>query len=436
MIKMMEYAKRRQSVMQKIGADGALIIPAAPEYIRNGDTHYPYRQNSHFYYLTGFTEPEAVMVLLPKRRDGQYLLFNRVRDREHEIWIGPRAGQIGACEDYLADQAYPIADFVTMLAELLLGRDTIYYPIGINKEFDTLMTHTLDTLRQRVRSGVSFPTQLVDVGPILDEMRLFKSPAEIALLQKAVDISACGHLSALQNCAPGMNESELDACLSYEFKRHGAAHMAYPSIVGSGANSCVLHYIANNKEMADGELVLIDAGAEYQGYAADITRTLPVNGQFTDEQRAIYEIVLESQLAAIKKIKPGQSWNAAQEVIVKIITEGLLSLGILQGQLSDLIEQQAYLPFYMHRSGHWLGLDVHDVGRYKENKHWRKLQPGMVLTVEPGIYIAADTPKVAKRWHNIGVRIEDDVLVTKTGCDVLSKNIPKSVLDIEAVMAK
>lgn len=435
MIKMMEYAKRRQSLMQKLGA-GIMIIPAAPEYIRNGDAHYPYRQNSDFYYLTGFVEPEAVMVLAPKRHEGQYLLFNRVRDREHEIWTGPRAGQTGACKDYSADQAYPIDDFVAMLPDLLIGREAIHYPLGINKDFDALILQAIETVRQKARSGATYPIQLVDISPTLHEMRLLKSPGEIALMQKAVDISACGHIAAMQACHPGMNECELEAILSYEFKRHGAQHTAYDSIVGAGANTCVLHYVKNDQKIADGDLVLIDAGAEYQGYAADITRTFPANGQFSPEQQAIYEIVLESQLAAIKKIKPGAAWEAAQDVIVKVITEGLLALGILKGKLADLLEKQAYSRFYMHRSGHWLGLDVHDVGKYKINQQWRKLQPGMVLTVEPGIYIAADSPGVAKRWHNIGVRIEDDVLVTKTGCEVLSQNIPKTVIDIEAIMAK
>ncbi len=432
---MSDYAKRRKELMKMIGAEGVVIIPSANEIIRNNDARFPFRQNSDFYYLTGFDEPEAVAVLAPKRKGGEFILFNRVRNREHEIWDGPRAGQQGAKKIYGADESYPIEKFPEMLVELLAGRTSVHYPVGSNMAFDRLIIKSLNEIRAKIRSGSQSPVELVDVLPSLHEMRLIKSSAEIALMQKAVDITAGAHLRAMQACEPGKYEYELEAELMYEFVRNGALSPAYTSIVGSGRNSCILHYIANNKKIASGDVVLIDAGAEYQNYAADITRTFPANGKFTPEQRDIYQLVLDAQLAAIKTVKPGAAWPAAQQVIVKTITQGLIDLKILKGRLSTLLEKQAYLPFYMHKSGHWLGLDVHDVGRYRIGDKWRSLQPGMVLTVEPGIYISSDIPGVHKRWHNIGVRIEDDVLVTKKGCDVLSKDIPKEVADIEAIMS-
>ncbi len=436
MIKMTDYAKRRKAIMQKIGPTGILILPSAPEYFRNGDAFYPYRQNSDFYYLTGFEEPESVLVLVPKRKEGEYILFNRVRDREREIWDGPRAGQEGARKDYLADQAFPFSELTLMLPELLSGRKSIHYPLGINRDFDTLLLHSVNHVRSKVRGGLQSPIEYVDITPSLHEMRLFKSPAEVKVIQKAIDITAKAHVRAMSICKPGMNEFQLEAELMYMFQSNGARFTAYNPIVGAGRNSCILHYVNNNQKIADGDLVLIDAGAEYGNYASDITRTFPANGRFTGEQRAIYELVLASQLAAIKSIKPGALWTNAQDIIVKVITQGLIDLGLLKGRLDDLIEKQAYFPFYMHRSGHWLGLDVHDVGRYRVQTKWRSLKPGMVFTVEPGIYISADLPGVHKRWHNIGVRIEDNVLVTEKGCDVLSKQIPKTVAEIETIMAK
>ncbi len=435
MIKMNEYAKRRKEIMQKIGPKGIMILPAAPEVIRNGDAYYPYRQNSDFYYLTGFEEPESVLVLAPKRKEGEYILFNRVRDRNREIWDGARAGQEGARKEYLADQAFPFSEFTLMLPELLAGRESIHYPLGINCDFDKLVLHGVNHIRAKVRGGFQSPIAFVDITPTLHEMRLFKSPSEVNVMKKAIDITAKAHERAMTICKPGMNEYQLEAELMHVFQSHGARFPAYSSIVGAGRNTCILHYINNDQTIADGDLVLIDAGAEYHNYASDITRTFPANGRFTGEQRAIYELVLESQLAAIKSVKPGASWTAAQNVIVKIITQGLKDLGLLKGNMDELIEKQAYFPFYMHRSGHWLGLDVHDVGRYSIETKWRSLQPGMVFTVEPGIYISADIPGVPKKWHNIGVRIEDNVLVTEKGHEVLSQKIPKTVAEIEAIMA-
>ncbi|OGT61801.1 MAG: Xaa-Pro aminopeptidase [Gammaproteobacteria bacterium RIFCSPHIGHO2_12_FULL_43_28] len=434
MIKMTEYEKRRKDLMNAIGANSIVILPAATEKMRNGDAHYAYRQHSDFYYLTGFAEPEAFMVLLPKRKEGEYLLFNRVHDRDREIWDGPRAGQEGAIKDYLADQAFPVSEFELALPELIVGRERIHYPMGYSAALDTSLTNAINKLRGKIRSGAQPPVALVDVASTLHEMRLFKSHTEIAAMQKAIDISQLSHMAAMQVCKPGMYEYQLEAELTYQFQKNGARFPAYNPIVGAGKNACVLHYVDNNCKIEDDSLVLIDAGAEYQYYAADITRTFPANGKFTAEQKAVYNVVLDSQKAAIKAAKPGAAWTVMQEAIVDVITEGLHELGILKGSLKELVATQAYFPFYMHRSGHWLGLDVHDVGSYQINNQWRKLEPGMVLTVEPGIYISSNIPGVPKRWHNIGVRIEDNILITENGCDVLSKDIPKEVADIEALM--
>jgi Xaa-Pro aminopeptidase len=435
MITMAEYAKRRKQLLQQIGPRGILILTSAPTLRRNGDADHAYRQQSDFYYLTGFEEPEAVAILAPKRKKGEFILFNRVRDRAHEIWDGIRAGQEGARKTYGANEAFPIADLEKMLPELLEGRETIHYAMGTDLKFDKTMMNTMNKLRGRIRSGHAAPVGFVDITETIHEMRLIKSPAEIALMRKAAEISAAAHVRAMKFCKPGTNEYQLEAEIVHEFQRNGARYPAYTSIVGGGENACILHYIANDQKIKNGDLVLIDAGAEYKYYAADITRTFPANGRFSEEQRAIYELVLKSQVAAIKAVRPGAEWPSMQAVIVKILTQGLIDLGILKGKLNDLIEKEAYFPFYMHKSGHWLGIDVHDVGRYKVDGKWRKLKPGMVLTIEPGIYISAETPGVHKRWHNIGVRIEDDILVTAKGCDVLTRDVPKSIADIEALMA-
>lgn len=422
--------------MKQIGTGGIVILPAAPLLHRNGDSEYPYRQQSDFYYLTGFEEPEAVMVLLPNRKEGEFLLFNRVRNRDEEIWTGYRAGQEGACSIFKADEAFPIHEFEKKLPELLQGRDEIHYTLGIDRYFDKIVLKAVNKIRNKIRSGIQSPLAFVDVIQTIHEMRLIKSPDEIDLMRKAADISANALVKAMQICKPGLYEYQLEAILMYEFQNNGARYPAYNPIVGSGANSCILHYNNNNQIIEKEGVVLIDAGCEYQNYASDITRTFPANGRFSEEQRAIYEIVLNAQIAGIKSVRPGALWDEAQTVIVNTITEGLLELDILKGDLKDLIEKQAYLPFYMHKSGHWLGLDVHDVGRYKIKGKWRQLEPGMVLTVEPGIYISADTPGVDKRWHNIGVRIEDDVLVTDKGNEVLSHKVPKSIQEIETIMKK
>jgi len=434
MITMMEYAKRRKKVLQSIGKTSIMLIPSAPMALRNGDAFYPYRQNSDFYYLTGFNEPEAVAVLAPNRKEGEFILFNRPRHRDEEVWDGKRAGQKGACQHFLADQSFPMQELTEKLPALLAGREAIYFPVGKNKCFDTQIFSAVKQIRAKIRGGVKSPTTFVDVGIVLHEMRLIKSAGEKALLQKAVDITVTAHLAAMRTCRPGILESDLHAELMYEFLQQGAASVAYSSIVGSGKNTCTLHYTDNNQPIRQGSLVLIDAGAEYHNYAADITRTFPANGKFSAEQRAVYEIVLAAQLAGIKAIRPGAAFDAYHRAIVNVLTAGLVELGLLKGRVHDLIEKKAYLPFFMHKSGHWLGLDVHDAGSYNLRGKSRSLQAGMVLTVEPGIYITADIPRIPARWHNIGVRIEDDIIVTAKGCEVLSAKLPKTVGEIEAVM--
>jgi Xaa-Pro aminopeptidase len=436
MIKMTEYAKRRKLLMQKIGPHGIVILASSPTARRNGDADYHYRQHSDFYYMTGFQEPEAVAIFAPKRKEGEFIIFNRVHDKEHEIWDGKRAGQDGARKKYGANQSYPIAELEKRLPELLEGRETIYHGFSQDKNFDKIILKAVNKVRGKIRAGHKAPINFVDIVDTIHEMRLIKSPAEIALMRRAAEISAQAHTRAMLFCQPGVYEYELEAEIIHEFQRNGARFPAYNTIVGSGANTCILHYIENDQVIKKGDLVLVDAGAEYQHYAADITRTFPASGHFTAEQRAIYQIVLDSQLAGIKAIKVGATWPSVQTAIVKVITTGLVKLGILKGNVSALIKKNAYEPFYMHSSGHWLGLDVHDAGRYKIKNKWRTFTPGMVLTVEPGIYISADSKGVQKRWHNIGVRIEDDILVTKKGAEVLTDAVPKKINEIEVLMAK
>ncbi len=433
-IEMTEYAQRRRLLMEIVGDRGIVILPSARSYFRNGETQYPYRQNSDFYYLSGFEESDAVIVLAPGRDKGEFILFNQKRNRAEELWTGYRAGQPGALEIFKADDAYPIEKFSEILPELLMGREHIHYTLGLDSVFDQLLLKALNEIRGKIRSGIQSPLVFMDITQTIHEMRLIKSPAEIAIMRKAAQITAKAHNRAMRACKPGIYEYQLEAELNYEFNLHGARFQAYGSIIGSGANSCILHYTQNNQMIQKEQIVLIDAGCEYQNYASDVTRSFPANGCFSGEQKAIYEIVLAAQLAGIETIRTGTLWSAAQEVIVKIITQGLIDLKILKGELAGLIEKQAYFNFYMHKSGHWLGLDVHDVGRYKIDNQWRALEPGMILTMEPGIYIAADESNVDPRWHNIGIRIEDDILVTHNDPEVLSQEVPKKVDDIEALM--
>lgn len=430
-----EYAQRRQQLMQRMTPNSIAILPAATISTRNNSVDYPYRQNSDFYYLSGFQEPEAVLVLIPQREHGEFILFCRERNPERELWDGLRAGQDGAIADYQADDAFPISDIDDILPGLIEGRERVYYSVGNNPEFDQQMMEWLNSIRSKARMGAQPPKEFVVLDHLLHNARLYKSPAEIATMQKAADISCRAHVRAMQAAKPGLYEYHLEAELDYEFRKGGARLPAYSSIVASGSNACILHYTENNALLQHGDLVLIDAGCELDCYASDITRTFPVNGRFSPEQTAIYEIVLQANLAAMEYISPKHHWNDAHDVTVQVITAGLLELGLLHGELDELISSEAYKPFYMHRAGHWLGLDVHDVGDYKVNGQWRKLEPGMTMTVEPGIYIAVDNLDVPAQWRGIGVRIEDDVVVTEQGCRVLTSAVPKTIADIEALMA-
>ena len=431
-----EFARRRKNVMAQMEPDSIAIVPAAKEVIRNRDVEYPFRQDSDFYYLTGFAEPDAVLVLMPGRKHGQYILFCRDRDPKMELWNGYRAGPEGACSDYDADDAFPVSDIDDILPGLLEGRERVYYAMGRHAEFDHKVMQWVNVIRSQVRTGAHPPGEFLDLDHLLHDLRLYKSAAEIRLMKRAGQISAEAHIRAMKTCKPGIGEYQLEAEIQHEFGRNGARFPAYNSIVGAGKNACILHYTENSGTVKDGDLVLIDAGCELEHYAADITRTFPANGTFSKEQKALYELVLKSQLAAIKTIKPGNHWNQFHDATVKVITKGLVELGLLKGTVSQLIKKEAYKDFYMHRAGHWLGMDVHDVGDYKVGDKWRVLEEGMVMTVEPGIYVAPDNKKVAKKWRGIGIRIEDDVVVTKTGCDVLTKHAPKTVKEIEALMSE
>ncbi|MDO3381330.1 Xaa-Pro aminopeptidase [Gilvimarinus algae] len=431
-----EFARRRKALMDVMEPDSIAIVPSAPERTRSRDTEYPYRQDSDFYYLTGFAEPEAVLALIPGREHGECVIFCRDRDPEREIWDGYRAGPEGACADYGADDAFPVDDIDDILPGLLEGRERVYYAMGKDPAFDRQVMDWVNTIRAKVRSGATPPGEFLDLSHFLHDNRLFKSAAEIRVMKEAGEISARAHVRAMEFCRPGVMEYQLEAEILHEFAMAGARSPAYSSIVGGGKNGCILHYIDNSAPLKAGELVLIDAGCELEYYAADITRTFPVSGTFSEEQRTLYDIVLKAQDAAMETLKPGAHWNEPHEASVRVITEGLLELGLLAGELEALIEEGAYRRFYMHRIGHWLGMDVHDVGDYKVGGAWRVLEPGMVMTVEPGIYVAPDDDTVAKKWRGIGIRIEDDVLITKAGCEVLTAAVPKTVSEIEALMAR
>lgn len=420
--------------MDVMDDDCIAIVPTAPVRSRNRDVEYPYRPDSDFYYLTGFNEPEAVAVLAPGRPQGEFILFCRERDPEMEQWNGARAGLEGACAEFGADDAFPISDIDDILPGLLETRSDVYYAMGYYQEFDQRMLTWVNKLRTRSRAGVNSPAQFVALDHVLHDMRLYKSKAEIKTMAHAMDISAGAHRRAMGACRPGMTEYQIEAELMHEFMRAGGRNVAYPPIVAGGSNACVLHYTENSARLNEGDLLLIDAGVEYDYYASDITRTFPVGGKFSREQRAIYELVLEAQYAAIDKVRPGNHWNDPHEAAVEVITKGLVDLGLLKGRLRTLIKKEAFRKFYMHRTGHWIGMDVHDVGDYKIEGEWRALEPGMVMTIEPGIYIRGGEKGVAKKWHNIGVRIEDDVLVTRDKPQVLTKAAPKRVDEVEALV--
>jgi len=429
-----EFAKRRRRLMHAMEANAIAILPAASIQHRNRDSEYPFRQDSDFYYLTGFGEPEAVAVLVPGREYGEYILFCRERDPLMETWHGRRAGPEGVRDLYGADDAFPIGDVDDILPGLIENKERVYYSMGYSPEFDQRVMGWVNRIRARARGGSTAPMEFVALEHVLHDLRLFKSPAEVKVMRRAAQLAAAAHRRAMRTTRPGMGEFEIEAELLHEFRR-GNAWTAYNPIVGGGANGCILHYTENNARLNDGDLLLIDAGAELYGYASDITRTFPVNGRFNAAQRAVYEVVLAAQAAALAQVRPGNHWNQPHDAAVRALTEGLLKLGILKGKVKELVRTEAYKRFYMHRTGHWLGLDVHDVGDYKIGGQWRMLEPGMVLTVEPGVYIPAGSKGVAKKWWNIGVRIEDDVLVTKDGHEVLSRDAPKHVEEIEDLMA-
>jgi Xaa-Pro aminopeptidase len=430
-----EFARRRRQLARIMGRGAIAILPAAKVTHRNSDVEHPYRQDSDFYYLTGFVEPEAVAVLVPGRAAAEYILFVRDRDPLRETWDGRRAGPEGAVERFGADDAFPISDLDEILPGLMENRERIYYAMGSHPDFDQKVVGWLQALKsQAPRQGRQPPQEMVALDHVLHDMRLYKSRTEIGLMREAGRIAASAQVRAMRHTQPGRYEYEIAAELVHEYARHNAT-AAYQPIVGGGANSCILHYRENESRLDDGDLLLVDAGAEYQGYASDITRTWPVGGTFTPAQRELYDVVLEAQRAAIAATLPGNHWNQAHEAAVEVITRGLVSLGLLKGRVSTLIKEGAYRKYFMHRTGHWLGLDVHDVGDYKVGEEWRVLEPGMVMTVEPGLYIPAGIRGVPKRYWNCGIRIEDDVVVTADGCEVLTAGVPSEPGEIEALMA-
>lgn len=431
------YAQRRARLLEKMQR-GIAIIPTAPEVLRNADTHYSYRHDSNFYYLSGFIEPEAVLVLIAGQgndRPPQSILFCREKNLEREIWDGYRYGPGAAREQFSFDAAYPITQLDEKLTALMGNQTALFYPLGQDAAWDQRILKLRGTVQEKIRSGIRAPDEIRDVRALLNEMRLFKDEHELAIMRRAAAIATSAHRRAMQFTRPDQFEYQVEAELLHEFCRHGARHPAYASIVASGANACVLHYVGNNAQLKNGDLLLIDAGCELDGYASDITRTFPVNGKFSGAQKDVYQIVLAAQAAAIGAAKPGNAWIAPHETALRVLAQGFIDLKLCSGSVDAVLESESYKKFYMHRTGHWLGMDVHDVGDYKIGDEWRPLQPGMALTVEPGCYIrpADDVPQAL--W-NIGIRIEDDVVITKNGNVVLTVAAPKTVADIEELMKR
>ncbi len=432
-----DFEERRAILAGEMGLNSIAVIATSPVAMRNRDADYKYRADSSFFYLTGFAEPEAVAVIetFASREDGySFSLFCRERDRDMEIWNGYRAGIDGAIEDFDADEAYAIDLLDEEILPKLQNKEKLFYRIGHDAAFDARVATWIKEANGETRRGTSAPTQLIQLDRIIDEMRLIKTPEELELMQIASDISAEAHTKAMQSVKPDMMEYALEAELNYIFGKNGCVP-SYNSIVGGGENGCILHYVENDKPLKDGDLVLIDAACEYQFYASDITRTFPVNGKFSPEQKALYNVVLDAQIAAIDAVRIGNSYKEPHNVAVRILVQGLLDLGIMQGDLDEIITSERFRQFYMHGTGHWLGMDVHDVGSYKVDGEWRPYEEGMVVTVEPGLYIAPDDETVDAKWRGIGIRIEDDVVATKKGPLVLTKNVVKTVEDIEALMA-
>jgi Xaa-Pro aminopeptidase len=432
-----EYQQRRQQLMEKVGK-GTAIFHSAPMAVMHNDVEYVFRQDSDFFYLTGFNEPEAVAVLAPHHPEHRFILFVQPKDPAMETWTGYRCGVESAKEIYGADEAYSIAEISEKLPQYLEKADRLYYHLGRDRAFNDFILSQWQKLIASYPKRGNGPIALEDTNHLLHPMRLLKSPAEIETMRKATEISAAAHNRAMEFAKPGCYEYQVQAEIEYTFRLHGAIGAAYPSIVASGANACVLHYIENNRQMHDNELLLIDAGCAYDYYNGDITRTFPVGGKFTPEQKALYSIVLEAQLQAIEKVQPGNPYNEFHDTAVSVLVDGLIDLKLLVGDKEEIIKEEKYKPFYMHRTGHWLGLDVHDVGQYKHSEEtWQTLQPGQIVTVEPGLYLAPDLkpaegqPEIPEKWRGIGIRIEDDVLVTDRGRDILTAAVPKSVEEME-----
>ena len=425
------YAARRARLAERMGK-GVALVATAPEKLRNRDSHYPYRYDSYFYYLTGFPEPDALLALVAGEQP-KAILFCRPRDPERETWDGLRYGPDAAREVFGFDEAHPIEQLTEKAPALLDDQPTLFYAVGADAEWDARVLGWLNAVRARSRSGVAAPERVHDLRALLDDMRLYKDAHELALMRRAARISAAAHRRAMQSARPGRMEYEIEAELLHEFRRNGAQFPAYSPIVAGGANACILHYVANDAALRDDTLLLIDAGCELDGYASDITRTFPVSSRFTGAQRAVYDLVLAAQRTAIERVRPGAAWNEPHDAAVRVLAQGMLDLKLLAGSLDEVLEKETYRRFYMHRTGHWLGLDVHDAGDYKRSGAWRGLEPGMVLTVEPGLYIrgAEDVPE---HLRDIGVRIEDDVLVAAAGCEVITAEAPKAPEDIEALM--
>ena len=431
-----EFEKRRRKLAKLIGKDGIAVIPTASTRVRSRDTDYPYRPDSDFYYFTGFSEPNAVMILAPGREDGSFIVCLREKNPLTEIWDGHMEGLNGVKKNYEADQSFDIEDLETILSSLFLGRQKVFFTLGQDEVLDKILMKSFNAVRAGQRRGGVVPSEIQALDPLVHEMRLIKSKYEIGLMKKSAKISVDAHKRIFENCKPGVFEYQIEADIIHEFGKHGAVP-AYTSIVASGQNACTLHYISNRDKMKSGQLLLTDAGCENEMYAADITRTIPVSGEYSKEQKEIYELVLEVQKNAINSIKPGQTFEGLQSDAIKGLTKGLKKLGLLKGRVDQLIKSEAYKDFYMHGIGHWLGMDVHDVGSYMDQKgKSRKFENGMVLTIEPGIYISKKNKNVPTEYRGIGIRIEDDVLVTKSGCDVLTKALPKEIGEIESIMAR
>ncbi len=429
-----QHHRRRQELLNQIGDNDIVIVPTSSVKTRNSDVDFQFRSDSDFFYLTGFSEPEAVAVICPGRPNGEYVIFCREKDLKRELWDGRRAGLEGVIEHYGADDAFPFEDIGDILPGMMEQRDKVYTNVGRYPEFDAQVLGWLNQIKSDAASGKHAPYELVDLSHLLYEQRLIKRKDEISIMRKAGKIAAAGHRRAMRVCRPGMYEYQVQAEMECEFRKAGSVYNAYPSIVAGGENACILHYTENDQVLQDGDLLLIDAGAELDCYASDVSRTFPVNGKFSGEQRALYDIVLAAQHAAFDKCTTEHNWNEPHEAAVKIIAQGLLDEKLLQGSLDEVLESQAYTQFYMHRTGHWLGMDVHDVGDYQVAGNWRELEAGMVFTVEPGIYVSA-TQKIDSRWHDIGIRIEDNVLITKQGHEVLTSDVPTDPDEIEALMA-